>query len=655
MRSRVCLLLAPISLLLACDGLPHAVLEVSPTSGRAPFEARFDASASKNPSEGELSYRFDVDGDGTWDTEPSSEPVLTLWLETPGRFTPRVEVTNDKGSAVAEASEEIDVRAALANIDVDTDRNGVVEPSDGLEEDVWTQARGAVFFSNWDDDDGDGWRDSRDSIVNGPEDVKDMAEVIIRHSPDLPSNASVVLRVKPAHAQVRLFDAESLSNIIGPDTSEVQLNAGGMRSGERRLLLEGVGGRSLDWDGRVRLEVVVLVDGAEVAADAVELRAAPSIYPDHTQRAERLYVMRISDFFFGRNLEFFNALQGGLDPAVEFFAIDQYRYDGDRWAQDNMQTGYQRVPGVDGPREMLTYLETERHVGYGLEDLVPEELLGKDFGFSYAGGADSSLNYGGNLEVAPPHEAGGRQWRFGRLIVGGGSGGTILGQPYTDRMNNQQLGFLQAQEAQAPVLELSSEWLAVGHIDEVLLFVPDNSRPERPWRVVVSSPTLARAELQALSDGGMDSLTVFQGRAAQTTVGQILGDSNFLAYNELVQARIDSIVDVLMAAMELDDEDLVELPVLFERVNFGGDFSVAYNPGMANLVVANSQLFIPDPEGPRVNGVDVWQRVASANLAPLGLDITYVDVFESYHELMGEAHCGTNVRHASYEAEWWNP
>ena len=34
--------------------------------------------------------------------------------------------------------------------------------------------------------------------------------------------------------------------------------------------------------------------------------------------------------------------------------------------------------------------------------------------------------------------------------------------------------------------------------------------------------------------------------------------------------------------------------------------------------------------------------------------LPFLDVFESYHLLMGEAHCGTNVDRAPYAQSWWS-
>jgi protein-arginine deiminase len=159
-----------------------------------------------------------------------------------------------------------------------------------------------------------------------------------------------------------------------------------------------------------------------------------------------------------------------------------------------------------------------------------------------------------------------------------------------------------------------------------------------------------------LLEEGQGDLRVFPGRNVETTVANILYDDELLAFNDAAQARIDSERDVLAAELDLNDDDFIEMPVLYEPMPYGGyTFAAAYNPGVQNMVVAGQTLFIPDPEGPRMRGEDVWQRQIEDALEGTGNTVHFVDVFESYHLLLGEAHCGSNVEHSPFEALWWQP
>ena len=207
-------------------------------------------------------------------------------------------------------------------------------------------------------------------------------------------------------------------------------------------------------------------------------------------------------------------------------------------------------------------------------------------------GTESSLNYGGNLEVVPPHANAEEAFPLGRIVVGGGAGGTLEGIEHSDRMTPAQIDFMNAQGMQGPVIEVSSEWLAVGHIDEIFVFLPRRNPVEgrKDFFAVLASPTLAILELQNLENRGLGDLPVFEGRGAETTVAEILGDEALMEYQLKAQSRIDSVREALVDAIGLEDEDFVEVPVLYESMWYGKDFAVAYNPGIQNLVAANEVL-----------------------------------------------------------------
>ena len=163
---------------------------------------------------------------------------------------------------------------------------------------------------------------------------------------------------------------------------------------------------------------------------------------------------------------------------------------------------------------------------------------------------------------------------------------------------------------------------------------------------------------------GLGDVPIFEGRATsggwgggqdyETTASAVLGDDDLMAYQDLAQARIDSIQQALMDTIGLTEEDFRYVPVLYEYENWGGvDEAVAYNPGIQNLIMADTVLFIPDPEGPDVNGEDIWQTSTLEALDGLGLEAHFIDVFFSYHTLMGEAHCGTNFERTAETNSWW--
>lgn len=664
----------------ACDGVspigplnltgaPTVSLDVSPRSGAAPLQTQLVATAEGSSA---LEVRFDFDGDGTFDTEFDSATTVDHTFVAEGVYSPVVEVRDASGAtATASAVPPVNVQAPFADIDVDTNRDGVIDATDEEGEDIFTSARGAVVLSNVDDDDQDGERDILDDEVDGEADLLDMAQVRIGRSTALLASDTVMLRIEPPEARDRMRmhlqdDDGDFSVFFSPQGDAPEIDADALRGGDMILYVEVIG-RGAVWDGTLDLTLEVERDGEILASDAVRIESAPVIFPDNTEIPQTLYVMEINDNRNAPNQPFFNRIEATLPDDVALFAIDEFDYYGDRWAQDNMQSGVQVIPTADGRREILNFLEAERYSGgYGLELLVPQGILGPDVGFSYPGGSPTSLNYGGNLEVTPPHSGPAGDFPLGRIVAGGGDGGTILGRTYADSMAADQMEWMNGQRLQGPVLEVSSEWLAVGHIDEYFLFVADTRSPadggraDRPWRIVVASPDLAIAQLQEVADeGGLDT-GIFVGRETETSVREILEDNDFLDYNDAVQARIDANMDVLADEMGLTEEDFIYVPVIYEAyVEQGYDFAVALNPGIQNLVPVASPdapgvLYVPDPEGPRnAAGDDVWGQHTIDVLSPLGHQVELVDVFNSYHLLWGEAHCGTNVQRAPPPTQWW--
>lgn len=100
----------------------------------------------------------------------------------------------------------------------------------------------------------------------------------------------------------------------------------------------------------------------------------------------------------------------------------------------------------------------------------------------------SSQNYGGNIEVGPPS----RQAPFGKLVVGN----TMGFQSRETLMDVNLIRFLESQHMQ-PLVEIDTEWLHVGHVDEMVSFVPKGQSGNAILR---ASPGLAMDILIAASD-----------------------------------------------------------------------------------------------------------------------------------------------------------
>jgi hypothetical protein len=98
-----------------------------------------------------------------------------------------------------------------------------------------------------------------------------------------------------------------------------------------------------------------------------------------------------------------------------------------------------------------------------------------------------AANYGGNLEVSPPF----KKMPFGKIVVGNKRNK----KNDEEIMDPDLLQFLKKQRYQ-PVVEIDTEWLNTGHVDEVLTFVPDKNGTVKN-KILRASPGIGMKILQS--------------------------------------------------------------------------------------------------------------------------------------------------------------
>jgi hypothetical protein len=102
---------------------------------------------------------------------------------------------------------------------------------------------------------------------------------------------------------------------------------------------------------------------------------------------------------------------------------------------------------------------------------------------------EGSGNYGGNIESAPPTPTA----PLGSIVVG-----NALVRDEADHVDPDLLGLLYAQAQ--PVVEVDSTWLDVGHVDEMLTFVPSRGGSGLPFAALRASSKLALDIVRAAAD-----------------------------------------------------------------------------------------------------------------------------------------------------------
>ncbi|MBP0640080.1 protein-arginine deiminase family protein [Cupriavidus sp. AcVe19-6a] len=539
-------------------------------------------------------------------------------------------------------------------LDCDADRDGIV----GINEEgkanwIWGEnGSGAIVLVDNDRDAGEGGLDEREPIVvrpivNGA--LPDDLSLRLSVAPEAALNLSLLRKVSGSY--------EKLIGRLPGEPPQAMVTAAEVDPAGETLYLAAHAYPGPYFDGLLifNLELVHKRNSGErvIAADRVMLRVAPWIMTPNSQPAVKIYTTRIEhgtdnndDFLAGLNAA---VAAEGLD--LKIIEVGDHR--GDRWIQDEIEIGYTQshrgqLPVVfDSPRdrELDNYPETR--------------MLGTDFGhFVVGGGVANSLDSFGNLEVSPPVTVDGRTYPLGRIIVGGRRDGDLAHS--ARQMMAEVRQFLYAQRVQFP-FELYTDWLAVGHVDEIVSFVPDETSA-KGFRCLLASPAKVKAILRELSETGHGSVPLFEGKFrqdgsdAKRTVAELLSDAGLWNANNGYQAIMDDNRAILERELGLGVNDFVDIPVAFQSIvglDGAQERTLAYFPDMVNHLVHKDLSIVPKPYGPVINGKCAFEKAFEEAMP--SRRVTFIDDWYSYHEMSGEVHCGTNAQRKPFAASrWWH-
>ncbi|NWZ85329.1 PADI1 deiminase, partial [Poecile atricapillus] len=483
--------------------------------------------------------------DSRWPLDPDMEVVVTIDVTSRTVDDNQVKISyyDREGRELAVAW--LYLTCVEVSLDVDWSRSGRVK-SKGKDKAKWTwgpDGQGAVLLVNCDrDSPGAGGPDSGQADVRTLADLQDMSVMLLRtQGPSaIFAEYQVVLHVPESDAdKVRVFhsvrgDAHPLYKpVLGPDKLSYALERAG--HGDSTFYVEGLAFPDRGFSGLVSfsaslLEVPHKVRGAgptrppagsrrcrsqtplwppqdspgtPIFTDTVVFRVAPWIMTPNTQQPLEVFVCSIKQGS-DSNEAFLEGLRALLRKAsCKLTVCSEQDTRSDRWIQDEMEFGYIQAPHktfpvvFDSPRDL------------GLKDFPIRSILGPDFGYvaRQAPEGASSLDSFGNLEVSPPVTVAGKEYPLGRILIG--SSFPRLGGR---RMAKAVRDFLLAQKVQAPV-EIFSDWLHVGHVDEFLSFVPAPDR--KGFRLLLASPSACYQLLKEKQEEGFGEAAMFQGRGGR--------------------------------------------------------------------------------------------------------------------------------------------
>ena len=546
-------------------------------------------------------------------------------------------------------------------LDCDSDRDGIVGTNEpGKANWTWgPEGRGAILIVNNDKD--------RSDVAPLPGQYSEFGELIVRSTgyDTLPHGFELRIYATPEAARrfavYRMQEDNKVTKVLGRRLTEGDADtlniAEPLKPAGERLFVEAHEYPGPFFEGLITIKLQLvqkitgLVVGPQLANDRVVFRVAPWIMMPNNLPVEQVYTTQV---VYGptNNAQFLKGLQKVCDELeVPLHVIPPMEHYGDRWIQDEVEIGYSRGAQhfihvvFDSPRDR------------GLDDFPERKLLGPDFGhFQKGGSTPNSLDSFGNLEVSPPVTVGGQTYPLGRIIFGG--------RAYVDfgddsrQMMPEVRKFLYAQKVQSPI-EVFTDWLTVGHVDEILCFVPDSS--PKGFKALLASPRAAFKLLHEWRADGHGDTIMFKGMkrgdgtSAEITIEDLLADRDFRDGNGVFQEFMNLNQAIIEKHLGLDRGDIIEIPVLFQvdRDPTGKlQRTLAYFPDMINHLVIGDVSIIPKPYGPKIDGECGFERAMRDALD--WRDVRFIDDWYSYHEMSGEVHCGTNVRRTPpKDVKWW--
>lgn len=498
-----------------------------------------EVSSSGNYVKSNSDYSPDDLGFGTNHTK-------TLYIEgidkstDPADQTFKVEIdpdgTGENGGPAGWMCTDV-IRLTLIDVDldVDADRNNVINGADEVSENTWNtgvDTRGAIVLPNCDKDNttlkapdnwvggtGNDWdfdpaTTENPNITVDPDPDKDDLGPLYFHKimPDcLLDNMVITLEVKQTTGEASYFsgvDAEDRLRIFLPSDvsgNDHIIKAGdisviGVEKGDEAIfkktpnpsaneysysIFEGEGIVKFGVEGirfgfMVDVEVKVEIGGHLLGSDKVRLKVAPFVLSNHLSPVntsgsnETVYVEDIGS----DNSDLRTKLNTKYSTKLDQTTL------GDRWHQDGYEIGYVKAPYGEMPvvlslRRGLCWDPVTRKYTKKFYKYTHNVLLKSGVGVCTEVEDDSSYvtqDGGGNLECIPNSSSPG-------MVFHG------------DQMASETEDFFDAQNVN-PGLAVKTDWLLVGHVDEVVSASPDGTHiivadPEVCWALLIWADKLS--------------------------------------------------------------------------------------------------------------------------------------------------------------------
>lgn len=413
----------------------------------------------------------------------------------------------------------------------------------------------------------------------------------------------------------------------------------------------------------VRISIAIYYDQTFLFSDQLIFHVAPLLLSPATVKPRQVFLSEMEGI---QNNQIFlkevtSILKKCQQPHVIIRnpQISMYH----RWLQDIMTFGYV----TDGRQTLPIVLKGphfSRHTQEGTDVSYLYQYLKKIPVYDLFFEQDHNLDAFGNVQVIPPMLP---EYPMGRILYG-----ISTNEQQQPNISYNLVDLLESQQVQKPV-RIPTGWLHVGHVDEVVSFLPD-SRHRYGFRVLMASTRQFEHLLRGLDSNTVlfdspETFYVFQQASTEITqrfkgdkgsqcvfksqlhVKDLLSWTDLVNENQGFQRHLDQIQHILINELQLTPQDFFPVPVYYWPRSISPR-AKSILPNMINHLQAGSCLVVPKPYGP-VNGhQDVFEQ-AFRTVIPPSFQVHFISNWDCYYLLEGDIHCGTNVQRQPIPHPWW--
>jgi protein-arginine deiminase len=469
------------------------------------------------------------------------------------------------------------------------------------------QQKVILVTPNLDDDDGDGKPDASDEIINGPADRQDLTRIqipatILKHEYRFSGPGADLYRV------LEITESSSSDAIVWIEAKEPR------SAGSRATLMFSE-------------------DAWNSQSHHAQLDIRPFVLSCNIEPVKEVFISDVE-----ASAPVISQLEAHFESipnAPILTVVNRGKYERlDPWIQDATEIGgfadttiSVAIAGLRGKHGWA--------LPVNLDNRFSEVFCGPDRCVLHVGEALPNRDYidwFGNLELTPPFVgADGTVYPLGRILVGSQNGLT---------MHDEVMTFLRAQEKQWPPITLDTGFLWIGHVDEIVNFIPTDTG----FKALVASPTLGRELLEELNRQGHGDAVILKGLVARTgepaeiTVESVLTDSDITTINDSAEKVMIANRRNLRREMNLTEDDIIDLPVMFWKKK-----GEPLWPNPVNGLVIGSHYIISMPRGPMIDGRDAIEEAYRRAFNGTGLVLHFIDAWNALSKRGGDIHCGTNT------------